>query len=207
VKALIVAKTRMPYACCVGALDLDTNRNLRLLQRNGHHQPVGTPFHIGEIWAIECSPAPNLEQPHTEDVLVGQARRVGKVDSLRGEILKRVGPWQGNPDRLFPELLCATLAGRGYISRRVGVPRFSTGFWIPHSELKVTLDVRTTYEYAGKKYAGGVEFLPYVGVAPANKCIPAGSLVRVSLSRWWCPDTQPDMELRCYLQLSGWYPD
>lgn len=48
--------------------------------------------------------------------------------------------------------------------------------------------------------------IPYVGFEPAVDLIPKGTLVRVSLARWWRPhDSPPDMEERCYLQLSGWY--
>ena len=45
--------------------------------------------------------------------------------------------------------------------------------------------------------------IPYVGCAEAIDLIPAGTLVRVSLARWWRPEGMN--EERCYLQLSGWY--
>jgi hypothetical protein len=45
--------------------------------------------------------------------------------------------------------------------------------------------------------------LPYVGFEEAAEIIPAGTLVRVSLARWW--DTNGTTEERCSLQLSGWY--
>ena len=48
--------------------------------------------------------------------------------------------------------------------------------------------------------------LKYVGEESPIKVIPAGTLVRVSLARWWRPeDSEPNFEKRCYLQLSGWY--
>ena len=47
--------------------------------------------------------------------------------------------------------------------------------------------------------------MPYVGFADPIERIPKGALVRVSLARWWRPDDAPDMEERCYLQLSGWF--
>jgi hypothetical protein len=46
-------------------------------------------------------------------------------------------------------------------------------------------------------------WITYVGFEPAIELITHGSLVRVSLARWWRPDD--DSEERCYLQLSGWY--
>jgi len=36
-----------------------------------------------------------------------------------------------------------------------------------------------------------------------RKQIPADTLLRVSLARWW--DNEGRHEERCYLQLSGWY--
>ena len=45
--------------------------------------------------------------------------------------------------------------------------------------------------------------MPYVGFEEAVETIPAGTLVRVSLARWW--DTNGTTEDRCSLQLSGWY--
>ena len=36
--------------------------------------------------------------------------------------------------------------------------------------------------------------------------IPKGKIIRLSLAKWWKPEDS-DIELRCYLQLSGWYED
>lgn len=62
-----------------------------------------------------------------------------------------------------------------------------------------------TYIFMGDTLGGrpAMFSIKYVGFAePINK-IPAGTLVRVSLARWWRP-TETSEE-RCYLQLSGWY--
>ncbi len=45
---------------------------------------------------------------------------------------------------------------------------------------------------------------PYVGFESKVDRIPAGTLMRMSLARWWKPEDS-DMNERCYLQLSGWY--
>ena len=78
----------------------------------------------------------------------------------------------------------------------------STGYWEPDIIL-------TRGEYNGRvKYCydspGSRWILPYVGCAEPLDRIPQGTLLRVSLARWWRPDDS-DFELRCYLQLSGWY--
>lgn len=82
----------------------------------------------------------------------------------------------------------------------------STGFWEPDQDLRMQQDGhRITYEYP---VDSGVRNIKYVGFEDALDRLPAGMLLRVSLARWWCPEDKPDLEERCYLQLSGWYePD
>ena len=46
--------------------------------------------------------------------------------------------------------------------------------------------------------------IKYVGLQPTEDIIPKGTLLRVSLARWWSPN-DVEVENRCYLQLSGWY--
>ncbi len=41
---------------------------------------------------------------------------------------------------------------------------------------------------------------------PARPIIPANTLVRVSLARWWRPtNAEPDFPVRCYMQIYGWH--
>jgi len=50
--------------------------------------------------------------------------------------------------------------------------------------------------------------LTYVGFQEPVPEIPAGTLLRVSLAHPWRPKDQPQEELRCFVQLSGWFlPD
>lgn len=91
---------------------------------------------------------------------------------------------------------------RWYTSERTGVPDRSTGFWIPDRELRLRGGGKH-YNYVKGALQRG---LSHVGEAAATRRIPAGTLVRVSLARWWKPeDADPDFEERCYQQLSGWY--
>ena len=46
--------------------------------------------------------------------------------------------------------------------------------------------------------------LVFKGYEPMIGVIPAGTICRISLSKWWKPK-DIDIEMRCYLQLSGWY--
>lgn len=65
----------------------------------------------------------------------------------------------------------------------------------------VSYGERTYYEYPINDFRK-VRF-PYVGFQNMVKVVNARSVVRMSLARWWSPD--PDMEERCYVQLSGWF--
>ncbi|HSN77106.1 MAG TPA: DNA helicase RecQ, partial [Anaerolineae bacterium] len=47
--------------------------------------------------------------------------------------------------------------------------------------------------------------LVFVGFQEPIQVIPAGALVRVSLSHWWRREDHPEDEPRCYVQLSGYF--
>jgi hypothetical protein len=208
VRVLIIGKTRMQHAWCVGGLELSHNRSLRLLQVNGHHQPIDTQFDVGDIWELDYRDAVHLEPPHLEGVLVDKRGYVKSVKALREGLLRHVTPWRGNPSALFNGLLRCTNNGRGFISERTGVPDCSTGFWLPDRSLRLLNDNgKRVYGYAEPNREFGIRTLTYVGAGDPDADIPAGGLVRVSLASWWKPDeAAPDFERRCYLQLSGWFP-
>lgn len=199
-RVLIVAKTRMHGAVCVGGLVLDTNRNVRLLTRQGLNQPTNTDYGVGQVWELGFEPRTEVAPPHVEDVLVFRRHRVSDERHLRDFLLARVYTWRGSPDALFDGLLQFTPRGSGYIAWRTGVPRASVGFWLPDHQLQRVQDGnRVRYVYSGER---GPRSLTYVGcMAPGD--IPPGALLRVSLARWWRPDNSS--EERCYLQLSGWF--
>lgn len=202
-RALIVARTRIRGAACVGGLVLATNRGLRLLEADGTNPSFRTPYQVGEVWDLDYRVPGDLLAPHLEDVLVDRAARVGRVEDLPGFLLRQVEPWRGSPEGLFEGLIQPTDTGSGYVSRRTGVPPISTGFWISDEPLKRVTEGRAVrYRYP---LAHGVHLLSYSGWAAPVETIPAGTLLRVSLARWWRPEDAPGMEARCYLQLSGWY--
>lgn len=91
--------------------------------------------------------------------------------------------------------------GSGYISKNGEIPDNSVGFWISDRNLKkrIAFD-KVRYNYPVEN---GWRSLPYVGFEEPVETIPAGTLIRVSLARWW--DTNGKTEDRCSSQLSGWY--
>lgn len=201
---LIVAKTRMGAEhCCVGGLDLISCQNLRLMQPGHTNHHTSTCFNVGDIYDCQYCPCQTVVPPHVEDVIITQYQLIQHFDDISQFILQRMPVWQGGPEVLYDGLLCATQAGSGYICAERGIPNQSTGFWIPDKDLvRADINQKVRFRYPN---GNGVRCLSYVGFAPPVAAIPAGSLLRVSLARWWRPADKPDMNDRCYLQLSGWY--
>lgn len=208
-KIVIVSKTKMVANDCVGGIGLKKGQFVRLLDQNGSNQPVNCDFEIGEIWKIEFAPKNNCIQPHVEDVLVSSKSRTQKIVTNQG--LSKWIPtnfddkvWRGSPDALFDGLIRFTESGSGYINEENGVPNCSVGFWISDRDLsRSEYQGKTRYNYPS---IGNWRSIKYVGKEEPIDSIPAGTLIRLSLARWWSPDDS-DLEERCYLQISGWYLD
>lgn len=203
-KTLIVAKTQMGQGTCVGGLTI-TGQNVRLLQPGPYSpQPKDTPYQVGDVWDLHLGEATEIERPHTEDVLVLGGRKLYTADNLPQRIQKLAQPWVGSIHALFPGCLQTVPNGSSYISEATGLPPGSVGFWLadkPLTHHQESEKIRYSYQVDDDR----TYFLIYVGFAPSVPEIPAGTLLRVSLARWWKPVYDQNGEYRCYLQLSGWY--
>jgi hypothetical protein len=197
---LIVAKTRMNPGYCVGGLVLESNRHVRLLPQNGHNQPNDTPFSVGQVWDLHLENVADVESPHTEDVRIIKSTFLKSQSKLASFLSNRVQIFPANPQYLFDGLLRFTGKDRAYICQRIGVPSYSTCFWLPDRPL-VKTETRYQFQHPSRNFE-----IAYVGAETAVDIIPPNTLVRLSLARWWSPEDS-DMEERCYLQLSGWYID
>jgi hypothetical protein len=206
-KVLIVAKTHMSDGACVGGLLMQTNRHIRLLTANRTKQPAQTPFDVGQLWDIDFR-LTSVDRPHIESVVVTGEKFIGLQQNLRETLLQHVRAWQGKPWRLFDGLL-TTEERSCYIARTGRLPRCSVGYWLPDEPLTLIYQHDRPYylfEYIPgvcRNWYAGVLCIRYVGFAEPLPCIPAHTLLRVSLARWWKPEWASDE--RCYLQLSGWY--
>lgn len=200
-KVMIVGRTRMSgQSRCIGGVTED-GEAIRLLTSGGQNWDTSAPFQIGQVWDLSFTRQIQLVNPHTEDVLIQSYEYLFTAPDARG-VLAQVNSWQGGIDQVFDGTLGYTGSNNGYVCQRLGVPPRSTGFWIPDKDLTLRADNRH-YDYPGFMRPKG---LSYVGEPQAVPSIPAGTLVRVSLARWWKPeDAEGDLEERCYLQLSGWY--
>ena len=199
---LIVGKTFMHarQEVCIGGLDLESNKSLRLLQPSGSNHLVNVEYELGQIWELDIRPRPSITPPHVEDVLVLQKRFIEEQAELKNFVMARVPIWKNHPINLFDRKIQFTSNGSGYVSKRIGLSNVSTGYWISDQVL-------TRKDQEGKvryHYMGG-PLLTYVGVAEPVDVIPKGALIRVSLARWWKPPDTAELEERCYLQLSGWF--
>ena len=203
----IVSKTKMKNAVCVGAVSQD-GRYVRMLTENGRNQDKDTQFDIGDVWAIEYKERESKIPPHIEDILVGNmtfkfTSTLEKMVLFLNKRLK-IKTISGIPDLLYDGLLRWTNAGSGYISKRIGIPNNSVGFWIIDKDLiRTEFKGKIKYEYPNS-LGLGYKRITYVGTQESIDVIPEGTLVRVSLARWWSPNGS-NIEERCYLQLSGWY--
>lgn len=200
-KVVIAARTRMKTGVCVGAMSMEDGRALRLLTRSGGHQPEDAPYEVGFIWELDLAAKDDPEPPHVEDVRVLRKWRVDYVDDLGDYLAANVEVWPGGPDALFGGLLRINERRRGGISRDVGLPDRSTGFWRPDRPLRMVTNEHRVYFVYGPE--GAELTVPYVGTADPPASVSADALVRVSLSRWYAP--ADDEEKKCWLQLSGAY--
>lgn len=202
-RVLIVGKTKMgANSVCVGGWDLDNNTSLRLLTADGRNHTRNTPYHIGDVWDLTYRIKPQLIPPHNEDVIVTSARLIGPQANLTATLLAITDPYEGRIEGLFQGFLQFPGPGRtGFLTRPTGVPTFSTQFWISDSRfVRDDYGAKIRYRYEGPTYRN----ITYKGVEDDPRVIiPQGALVRFSLARWHPFDNDP--ELKCYLQLSGWY--
>lgn len=220
-RVLIVGRTRMTAKlACVGALTRSTFKGIRLMRPNHTNQPANTPFQVGQVWDIDFRPYAEITPPHVEDVIVTAQKFVGEQPDLRSILPRYVNPWKGGVAALFDGLLHIDTSSY-CISRSVGVPHCSTGYWFPDQPLTLThrdsrayyeieatteADIETLKKYhrdAQKTQRRPVAYIPFVGCADPIPLIEPGTLVRVSLSRWW--RQEEFYEKKCFLQLSGWY--
>lgn len=199
---IIVSKTHMSSAACVGGV-LANGRFVRLLDSDGYNQDSDTDLEVGDVYTITFSERTEKTPPHVEDILVHTMEHKFSFSSIEKMVeyltdKLKVKIWRGSTEVLFDGNLEWTSGGSGYISESGEIPKNSVGFWIPDRDLNrkdYNEKVRYSYPIRWRN-------ISYVGYQNPVDKIPAGTLVRVSLARWWSPNED---EERCYLQLSGWY--
>lgn len=189
----VVSVTRMGDAFCVGGFDWTHRRSVRL----GRSVSDSSRWPFLSWWNVTYKLDPSAEAPHVEDVIiVNRSLETPPPGVTMPHIAGQALRWKGDSNALFDGLLRWTASASGYVSRKGELPTGSVGFWRPAIDLRFD-EGRYVEDSSGHRLA-------YVGVQEPDKLVPANSLVRVSLARWWTHD--PTFEERCYLQLSCWYP-
>jgi ATP-dependent DNA helicase RecQ len=203
VKVLIVAKTRRGGGACVGGIT-EKGKSVRLIADDAaSNERAGLEYEVGEVWEIDSLPDRHIVPPHVENVIVTGAQRLRRSQKLEETIRRFMPPLSGGPEVLFEGLTQRTPAGALYVTQRTGFPTHSTMFWLPDQPLPLDCEgKRIRYRYPG---ADGGCTLTFVGFQEPLPEIPAGTLLRVSLAHPWRPKEHPDEELRCFLQISGWF--
>ena len=200
---LITSKTKKGKTACIGGLVTSNNRFVRLLNPGNWDQYADTDFEIGDIWEVSFTDRQDVVPPHIEDIIIHSKTYIRKVDNFT-EFIRNSGIqiFRGSPNNIFNGLLGWTNSGSGYIEDKANLPQNSVGFWISDKNLILDNDDKH-YNYPSSDIFLRRR-LPYVGFKPKVQVIPKGTLIRISLARWWKPDNS-DVNERCYLQLSGWY--
>ncbi|MBE5321208.1 hypothetical protein IM793_18740 [Pedobacter sp. MR2016-19] len=198
-QVLILSKTKYGSHVCVGAMELGSNKYLRLLNANGYYQDADTPLNVGDIWDITYMVSRSIRKPHNEDVMVQTQIIVQKINNLAEYIKNLSVPiWRGSIENTFYGKLEWTSWGKGYISNENSDIDHSVGFWLSDKPLTLQGDY---YLYETNAFVH--RQIKYKGIPEPKLIIPANTLVRLSLAKWWKQDD--DTEERCYMQLSGWY--
>ena len=206
-EVLIVSKTHMSQSCCVGGLVLSTNRYVRLLNPGNYNQPNDTDFNVGDVYEINFTNRQDLHPPHIEDVIISSKaflRRIENISAFLNNI--NLIDWNDHIDNVFDGRLRFTPSGTGYIPVEGPLPSKSVGFWISNRDLvRVEFENKTRYRFPNSTDYRNIS---YVGYQETQPIIPAGTILRVSLSRIFPPENSNINSPRgYYLQLSGWYSD
>ena len=200
-RVVLVGKTRMGGGVCVGGMIESTGRSVRILPPGGFCHPPDTAFQVGDVWQMTLRRRDGLEPPHTEDHDESCAMRLGSIEAL-ARFVQRVGaPYTGEPAGLFGGALRFRNAGSAYLPKVTPLPDRSVEFWItPRVMVHSMRYDKSRYQMQGRPSLS----LPYVGHDTPLPMIPAGTLVRLSLARWWTNPQAPEEGPGCSLQLSGW---
>ena len=196
----------MGSGACIGGIT-ETGKSVRLIPFNADpHDGANREYEIGDIWEIIGEPETSLTPPHNENFVVHKKSRLHTTQNivdLVSAIELLMPPKTGHPCELYEGLLQTTDSGSLYIRDGSDIPPHSTTFWRTDQPLVLERDLRKLrYRYCTD--TGGCT-LTFVGFQKPLETIPAGTLLRVSLAHWWHPQNMPHAELRCYVQLSGWF--
>jgi len=198
---IVVSRTKMGGEnICVGAFDVTNKRNIRLLTSEGANQTSDFSLNIGETFKVVYSnKTSGITSPHTEDVLLKSYNPIPSAPVL-AEFKENCQPINGIITNTFNGLL-SKQNGNALSIGMAGIPDHSVCYWRTDAPLTLNTSFSNIkYDYTSGIFRASIKF---VGMQDPILTIPNGTVVRLSLARWWSPPEET--EKRCYLQLSGWY--
>ncbi len=190
---------------CIGAVGFDEPSSLRLLRENAENQEIQSPYKIGQVWDVEGFPRDEPIPPHVEDFCVTQSSIIRNDVSIRKFVLQKYDKdvIHFPVEKAFNGALVWSANGSGYVARN-NYPNYSTQFWVTDRPLtRGSGDDICYYSFESQERTLRVKF---VGMHNLVDLIPAGTIVRLSLARWWSPGPVViERDQKCFLQLSSWY--
>ena len=203
-KVVIVAKTRKGAGACIGAITFD-GQSVRLIAADAErNEQAGKEYEIGQVWEVHGAPATSTIPPHVENWVVQCKTQLPLSVDPTSFINLYMPANIGDFNQLYEGLLQATTTGALYITQKSSMPAYSTTFWRPDQPLVIDDTNGKNIRYRYPTPDGG-RTVVFVGFQNPLEVIPAGTLLRISLAHWWRPAEKTEQELRCYVQLSGWF--
>ncbi len=119
-------------------------------------------------------------------------------DEVKRFVLAKIGAPTVHPKDLFYGRLQFKQSEKKRITPAGGIPLVSTGFWRLNGDLLLQeIEGKARYVCFDHSRRKAILDLPFVGEQALVDVIPAGTLLRLSLSRWFNEGF--------WLQLSGWF--
>lgn len=203
-RLVIIARTRITDSeVCIGAIDIENDRIVRLHDHNGKNFRQDYPFAVGQVWNARLFPK-RSRPPHSEDTHAIQLAREQHAFDIKEYVDRardRLPIWIGGPRSVFDgKLRISSSSGAAALYRDDELPTGSLGLWIPDNQLiKVRDDRYATRQFYSYVDPSGREQMKFriTGLASNPQAVPAGSIVSLSLARWWQPLDDPSRPEQC----------
>ncbi|QLZ60450.1 hypothetical protein HV079_15425 [Citrobacter freundii] len=197
---IILSRTKMSGdKICVGGLDLNSGKMLRLLDNRARALTSAYPYSIGETYSIEFAERYQVAAPHVEDVAVydySLAKSFNKVDL--DTIVHKHSDTYNNLSELFSGKL-HWQNSKGY-ALESDPPEFSVQIAKIN---KILVRNGTDFQEFGSFNPRKVKYVGELDINRLPSRINPGTPIRFSLARPWDKDNNGIKV--CYLQLSGVY--
>lgn len=197
---IILSRTKMSgNKICVGGLDLNSGKMLRLLDDRASALTSDYPYSIGETYSIEYAHRYQVTAPHVEDVAVYSyelKKAFNKVD-LDTAVHQNSGNYENLSELFSGKLHWNNCKGFALES---DPPRFS----VQIAKLnKILVRNGCDYQEFGSYQGRKVKYVGEIDISKLPPVIRTGTPIRFSLARPW--DKDKNGIKVCYLRLSGIY--